>query len=178
MSRLSKTATAVERLTMLPLLVAGAAMVAIVVAGTFWRYVLGDPLLWTEEAARYLMIWIALIGASVCIRHGEHVRVEMLVRLLPGVLRKAVDVVVALLILVFLAVLVWIGGGMAVEAMRQVSPALGVPMAVPLAVIPLSGALMALQLILRLAMLATGERGGVFDWDEPDRDHADWEGDR
>lgn len=178
MSRLSKTAAVLERLTMVPLLIAGAAMVAIVIAGTFWRYVLGDPLLWTEEAARYLMIWIALIGASVCIRHGEHVRVEMLVRLLPSALRKAVDVIVAALILVFLGVLVWIGGGMALEATRQTSPALGIPMAVPLAVIPLSGALMGLHLILRVAMLATGERTGVFDWDEPDQDHADWEGGR
>lgn len=178
MSRLSATATVIERLTMVPLMVAGAAMVVVVAAGTFWRYVLGDPLLWTEEAARYLMIWIALIGASVCIRHGEHIRVEMLVRMLPALARKAVDMVVALLILAFLGVLVWVGGGMAQDAMRQTSPALGIPMAVPLAVIPISGGLMAVNLLLRMAMVLTGERQGVFDWDEPDQDHADWEAGR
>lgn len=164
-TRLTRIAAVLERLTMVPLQVAGAAMVGVVIAGTFWRYVLGDPLLWTEEVARYLMIWIALVGASVCIRHGEHVRVEMLVKKLPRSLRRLADWLVALAILGFLGVLVWVGGQFAWDARTQVSPALGIPMAVPLAVVPISGALMAGQLILRLLMTMTGEREGVFDWD-------------
>lgn len=159
---------------MWPLIAAGALMVAVVGAGTFWRYVLDSPLLWTEELARYLMIWIGLLGASISMRRGEHMRVDFLVKSLPKKIQLAADLLVALAICYFLYILTVQGGSMVVNSWTQVSPALGIPMSWPLASVPLSGGLMLVQLLLRMAItitdVVTGREDppGIFDW-EPER---------
>lgn len=47
-------------------------------AGVIWRYVLNDPLTWTEEAARFLSIWMILVGSSMTVRIDGHTSIDLL----------------------------------------------------------------------------------------------------
>ena len=60
------------------------AMAAIVFLQFFTRYVLNDSLAWTEEIARYGLIWITFIGAAVVVRKNSHIAVEVLLHFLPA----------------------------------------------------------------------------------------------
>src|SRR6185312_8065734 len=60
------------------------AMAAIVFLQFFTRYVLNDSLAWTEEIARYALIWITFIGAAVVVRKNSHIAVEVLLHFLPA----------------------------------------------------------------------------------------------
>lgn len=55
------------------------AMVVIVLLQIFFRYVLNNSLIWTEELSKTLMVWTALLVAPWAYRHGANVRIEMFV---------------------------------------------------------------------------------------------------
>ena len=55
------------------------AMSVIIMVQVFSRYVLNSSISWSEEIARYLMIWTALVGASVALRQGSHVAITLLI---------------------------------------------------------------------------------------------------
>src|SRR5580700_6665007 len=56
---------------------------AILFVGVFSRYVMHSPLLWSDELASILFLWLAMLGAVVALRRGEHMRMTALVRRLP-----------------------------------------------------------------------------------------------
>lgn len=49
----------------------------------FSRYVLNDSAAWTEEIARYLLMWVTFIGAAIVMRRGTNIAVEVLLLMLP-----------------------------------------------------------------------------------------------
>lgn len=50
----------------------------LVVVSVIFRYLLSQPLQWSEEASRYLLVWIVLIGASLALRKRQHVNLDFL----------------------------------------------------------------------------------------------------
>ena len=84
------------------------ALTAITFAQVATRYVLGDPLIWSEEAARYLFVWVAMIGAALAIREGGHFGLDLLIRRLPAA-KPVVGPVVTVVVSVFLIILLKTG---------------------------------------------------------------------
>lgn len=125
-----------------------ALMVVTVLTGVLFRYVIRDPLGWTEELARYLMIWAALLAVSVGIRKREHVGIQLLVKKLPLKLGRVIILLVNIMVMIFLLVLTIRGYAMAVKGFRQLSLALGISMFWPLMAIPISGALAIIQQLI------------------------------
>jgi len=81
------------------------ALTAITFAQVAARYVLGDPLIWSEEAARYLFVWVSMIGAALAIREGGHFGLDLLIRRAPAlkpVLWPAVTVVTSVFLVILL----------------------------------------------------------------------------
>lgn len=78
------------------------AMVLIIIAQVFFRYVLGNALAWPEEASRFLMLWSAGLMIGTAYRRGGFVAIEMLVVLLPRVLRHLLTLTLLALALVIL----------------------------------------------------------------------------
>ena len=75
----------------------------------FTRYVLNDSLSWTEEIARYGLMWLAFIGGAVVTRKKSHIAVELLSNLMaPGPLRSTLLAFVDLIKLGFLGLLAWL----------------------------------------------------------------------
>ena len=88
-------------------LVAGIAI--IVIASVIWRYVLNDSLAWAEDAAKFLMFWLAFIGAPLGFRHGAHVSIELLPPGLPTLVRRLIRLIVHSVVLWLMATLAWYG---------------------------------------------------------------------
>ena len=82
-----------------------AIMVSNVAIGVFFRYVLNNSLPWTEEMARYLMIWFAFIGMAIAFRDEEHVNVSFVLNLFPIPIRNFIKIISYLLVLFFLVTL-------------------------------------------------------------------------
>jgi TRAP-type C4-dicarboxylate transport system permease small subunit len=81
------------------------ALTAVTFAQVVTRYVLNDPLIWSEELARYLFVWVSMIGAALAIREGGHFGLDLLIRRMPALrplLGPAVMIVTALFLLVLL----------------------------------------------------------------------------
>ncbi len=119
------------------------ALAAMVNLQVFNRYVLDYVLGWEEEVARYLMIWSSFLAASYALWQGEQLGMEFVVKLLPERWRRAVRILGNLLCIVFLAVIAYQGFvWMMPQQLDQVSPSLGITMAIPYAAIPVSAVMM------------------------------------
>lgn len=79
-------------------------LTAVTFAQVITRYVLNNPLIWSEEAARYLFIWVSMIGAALAIREGRHFGFEILTRRIPG-LRPILGPFVTIVMTAFVLVL-------------------------------------------------------------------------
>src|SRR4051794_5202621 len=55
--------------------------------GVIARYVVHKPLVWSDELASTLFLWLGMLGAALAIRRSEHLRMNTVVNLLPGQLR-------------------------------------------------------------------------------------------
>ncbi len=66
--------------------------VVISIIGVFFRYVLGSSLSWVEESAGFLLLVVITIGIGVAVRRGSHLRVDILVQLIPRT-KKNLDLI-------------------------------------------------------------------------------------
>jgi TRAP-type C4-dicarboxylate transport system permease small subunit len=83
-------------------------LTAVTFAQVVTRYGLGDPLIWSEELARYLFVWVSMIGAALAIRQGGHFGLDLLIRRMPA-FRPILAPVVTTAVIVFLAVVLKTG---------------------------------------------------------------------
>ena len=131
-------------------------MTLIIILQVFYRYVLGSSLSWSEESARFLFIWVVLLGASMGVKESFHVSVTLFKDMLPRRIKVTVDVLVNLLTGVVAAIMVVYGLSIAETVSIQLSPAVRISMFWVYLAIPVSGALMLVHLAARLAELAQG----------------------
>jgi TRAP-type transport system small permease protein len=125
-------------------------MAALVFTNVVTRYVFGFSLNWAEETSRYLMIWVAYLGAGLAMREGRHVAIEYLQGLLPARLAPYARAVVALLILAFMVTLAVLGVQIAQFAWRQRTPVLGLPQGAVYLAIPIGAGLFVLHFLIVL----------------------------
>ena len=143
--RLSRTVNIwVERLCVALLVL----LVLNVWLGVLARYVLPANLTFTEELARYLMIWVALLAVSSGISHREHIGMVMLFERFPAPVRKWLAVAIDLAALAFFAVLLIYGLGFVERGFSRFTMINEIPKAYPFMVVPLAAALACVQLAL------------------------------
>lgn len=105
------------------LTVLAVAIITVVVgAGVFWRYVLNDALSWSEEVAKFAMVWLAFVGAPVALVERGHVAIELLHRVVRSRGRHLLAGTVLLVVVAVLAVFVWRGTTFAWNGRIQISP--------------------------------------------------------
>lgn len=93
------------------------------------RYLLRSSLAWSEELARFLFIWMTFIAAYIGARQGKHIGIEALQAALPRVPSMALKILANLLCTVFFFIVAYYTLQAWPKLMRQVSPALGIPIA-------------------------------------------------
>ncbi len=119
-------------------------MVVNVLWQVFTRYIMGDPSSFTDELARYLMIWIGVLGAAYVSGKNMHVAIDVLPKKFSKPTQKKITLFVNLLIIVFVFTALIIGGLRLVYItyiLEQHSPSLQIPLAVVYLVLPISGSL-------------------------------------
>ncbi|MDO8876879.1 MAG: TRAP transporter small permease [Pseudolabrys sp.] len=77
------------------------ALFTIVVLAIVFRYGFGQAVSWTEEVPRYLLIWISFLAAASCVLRREHVGFDVLFYAVPKKPRKALGIVLSLLVFGF-----------------------------------------------------------------------------
>ena len=121
-----------------------ALLVATTLLQVLSRYVLSKPFDWTEETARYLFVWVAMLGAGMAAKDRAHFFVDLLLERLPPRLGKYVTVFTGVVASAFLLVISWAALELAVSNGVQDSPVLTIPMSVPYFAVPVGLGLMAL----------------------------------
>ncbi|SIQ35195.1 TRAP transporter small permease [Maribacter ulvicola] len=119
-------------------------MVINVLWQVFTRFVTGNPSSFTDELARYLMIWIGVLGAAYVSGRNLHVAIDILPLRQNEKTQKKLKVIVTLLIILFVFFAFVIGGSRLVYisyVLGQQSPALQLPLAIVYLIIPISGLL-------------------------------------
>ena len=137
------------------------AEVGILLAGVVARYALHTPLVWSDEAASLLFLWLASLGAVVAIRRGEHMRMTALVALLPPRTRAMLDTVAVAAAIAYLGFILWPAWEHTLEESNITTPALDISASWRVAALPVGLALMALMSLLRLAKLATWRQAAI-----------------
>lgn len=147
------------------LIVAVALLVADVVWGVFTRHALGQQADWTEELARFLLVWVTLLGGAVAFGVKGHLGVDYFVERFHPEARKAIAVLGHLIVL-FFAVAIFLYGGIQIVrdalVMEQVTPALGWKMGYVYLALPFAGVFMVIYTIDNLLeTLATPAENSV-----------------
>ncbi|MBP6563002.1 MAG: TRAP transporter small permease [Neisseriaceae bacterium] len=117
---------------------------------------------WSEEVAKYLMIWLTFLGGAVAVRKGKLIAIDSMVLLLPERAGKALKWVAHLLSLVFYALLVWIGWEWFVFGLSETAPVMKISKAYVYAAMFLGSALMVINTMAYLwevVVLKTDIRG-------------------
>jgi TRAP-type C4-dicarboxylate transport system permease small subunit len=94
------------------------------------RYAFSHPFSWTEEVARFSLVWLAFIGAGFVMARRAHITVDLLIDKLGPKLRAAVNAFSILAVLVSAAVMTWAGAKLALATAALKSPAADIPMPV------------------------------------------------
>jgi len=116
--------------------------------GILARYVIPFPLTFTEELARYLMIWMALLAVSCGISHREHIGVLVFFDRFPRPMRKWLAVAFDLIAFVFFGFLVVYGIDFAERGFSRLTMIYQMPKGYPFMVVPFAAALCCVQLAL------------------------------
>jgi TRAP-type C4-dicarboxylate transport system permease small subunit len=105
---------------------------------------------WSEELARYLMIWMGMLGAAVALRNGRHIGVTFFIEKLPERLHHGALALSQVTMIIFLVVVVKEGWLFALSNHSQRSPAMGISMLYPYLAVSVGAGLMILELLADL----------------------------
>ena len=126
------------------------AEIVILFAGVVSRYVFHRPLLWSDELASILFLWMAMLGAAVALRRSEHMRMTAIVGRVSPAVRAFLDALAIAAALVFLALIMYPAYEFAHDEMVITTPALEITNAWRAAALPVGSALMLLIALMRL----------------------------
>ena len=108
------------------------------------RYIVKSPSSFTDELARYLLIWVGLLGSAYAMGKKKHLAIDLLPSKLSGKPRIYLDNFISILIIAFAGLVLVVGGIRLVYItlnLDQISPALGIPLGYVYLVLPFSGLL-------------------------------------
>ncbi|MFS2139357.1 TRAP transporter large permease subunit [Duganella sp. Dugasp56] len=133
------------------------AEIFILLAAVVSRYVFHQPLIWSDELASVLFIWLAMLGAVVALRRGSHMRMTALVDIASPALRKFLDLFAIVAALAYLLMIAVPAYDFAVEEMMITLPALDISNVWRASALPAG-------VTLLIAVSVVGLLGHLRDW--------------
>lgn len=137
------------------------ALTAVVVSQVVARYVFETPLSWSEELARFLLLWLSMLSAAYAFKTGAHFALRILVMRLPERLRRAVALFVQIIVALFFAILLYYSVVFVAGVSGHRAPALQIPMELPYASVVVGTALILFEVVRSIWREMTG--GAVVD---------------
>ncbi len=138
----------------------GFTMAIIVAVQVFFRYVLNQSLFWSEELARFLLVWLTFFGASVAYYRKANPGIDILYSRMSSSIRKTSAVLVHLASIMLFCVMIFYGCQFAYFIRLQITPALQLPKWIILSIIPISGLIL---LFHGITFLVNELKGGSRD---------------
>jgi tripartite ATP-independent transporter DctM subunit len=137
------------------------AEICVLFAGVVSRYVFHAPLVWSDELASILFLWLSMLGAVVALRRGEHMRMTALLQKVQPSTRAMLDAFAIAASVAFLVLIIWPSIDYAHEESFIVTPALEISNAWRAAAIPTGIGIMLAMALLRLLRVCTGRQIAV-----------------
>ncbi len=129
-----------------------------VIMGVTLRYFGGAAPIWTEELARFSMVWMVLIGAAAAFYNGDQMSIDFVVMKLPPRGKVFCRVLSVAVRFVVLAALIWFGARNVIGSWKMKTMALGVPKSIPLMAVPIGMGLLLATILFKTAAPKEGER--------------------
>jgi tripartite ATP-independent transporter DctM subunit len=129
------------------------AEIVILSAGVFTRYVLGNPLVWSDELATTVFLWLAMLGSVVAYRRGEHISLSALVRRASKRTRQILETIASVVTAIFVIELMPATLKFFEQEKIDLTPALSIPRSYEVLAV-----IICLALILVLALLRISEQ--------------------
>jgi len=148
LSFFDKTCVAVNRYLEYLLFGLGFSMALLVAVQVFCRYALNSSLFWSEELARYMLVWLSFFGATVAYYRHLHPGVDALMARVSATGQRISQLLVYGVTIGLALVMIISGCQFAWFVRLQITPALALPKWILLAVIPLSGAILLIYALL------------------------------
>ena len=126
-----------------------ATLMGLLVIDVIWqvttRFILNSPSSFTDELARFLLIWLGLLGAALVSGHRMHLAIDLLSHRFsaPGTQKYLAIFIESVVVVTALTIMVWGGSKLVytIWSLGQTSTALRIPLSVVYSIIPLSGLL-------------------------------------
>ncbi len=134
------------------------AEIIVLLAGVISRYVFHEPLVWSDELASILFLWLAMLGAVVAFRRNEHMRMTAILGMLPTRVWAFLDVVAAAAALAFLLLIIEPAYEFAADEVWVTTPALEIANSWRAAALPVGMGLMTIMAILRLVQVGSWQQ--------------------
>lgn len=123
-------------------------MFVLVLLQVISRYLLPFSLSWTEELARFLMLWLIFLGASHIAKASSYIRVDFLLKKMPLLVQNVFNVLIKLTILIVSGYFTYLSFTVfTTTAVKEVSPSMQIPMIIPRFSMVIGFALVFLQAI-------------------------------
>lgn len=113
-----------------------------------FRFVINNPLAWTEELARYCLIWLTFLGAAYAMSLKAHIGVEFFTNLFSRKIKNVMLIFATFISIGFFLMMIIYGFELTQSGMGQLSSVLQIPMGYIYSVIPISGILLILNIIV------------------------------
>jgi TRAP-type C4-dicarboxylate transport system permease small subunit len=125
-----------------------AVMTVVVFLQVLYRYVLTQPLHWSEELARYLFVWLSILGATLGLQKRGHFGLDFFFRMLPEQAKRRMGFFIHLLMGAVVIVILVQGVTLVQKTFLQKSPAMEISMSWAYACLPVGAALMGIHLLV------------------------------
>ncbi|MBT2699962.1 TRAP transporter small permease [Bacillus sp. ISL-40] len=129
-------------------------IISVSVVGVFMRFVLGEPLQWTEEMTLALFVWFTFLGASVVEKENGHVGIEYFVEKLNPSIKRIADLFKEIVLtFISLFVFVYLGSQLTAQAATRLTPVLRVSYIYIDVAVVLCGIFSAIHIISRIGKM-------------------------
>jgi TRAP-type C4-dicarboxylate transport system permease small subunit len=129
--------------------VALAGMIVVITLQIIFR-VFFDAISWSEEVARYLLVWTTFLGATLAWYRGRHIAVTFVIESLPGVVGRIARTIAEIISIAFFGIVIVVGIRYMSAQSFQVSASLRLPMPIVYTIIPVTAAVMLFYAIVDL----------------------------
>ncbi|WP_213954376.1 TRAP transporter large permease subunit [Variovorax sp. dw_954] len=148
-------------LTEIPAALLVLAEICVLFAGVTSRYLFHTPIIWADELASLLFLWLAMFGAAVAFRRGSHMRMTAFVdKASPGT-RSRLDLFAVVAALAYLVLIAHPAYEFAVDEMMVTLPAMDISNVWRAAAIPVGVVLIMAMALLRLASFANRKQAAL-----------------
>jgi TRAP-type C4-dicarboxylate transport system permease small subunit len=127
--------------------------------GVASRYLFQSSPVWTEELARYTLVWMVMMAANAALRYGEHMKIDMLLGFFPDAVNLVLKWIRRFVFVFITGFMTYWGVIYSFKIANFTTMGLGISKAIPMAAIPVGMGLLMIQYMLMQCVTETCEQG-------------------